>query len=823
MTMSILTKKLWRDIYQRMGRFIAIVLIIFLGVLLFVGVRGIGPALKDSAISMVNQQQLADLQVTSSAGFTQADQQALTKAAAVKMERLKFRQVQTTASQVVNLYSLPQHFNQPLITSGRLPNKASEVLLDKHAQTKFNYRLGQKLHLTAATGFKAQTLTIVGFANAPQYIDNTQRGAATIGDGTVSFFAYAPDRVLQLPITNLALMRGTKVDHQALFDQRYSDQVAKLQTKLAPVIKAQLATKQQATQQHIQQLTVALAQTPPAQQVALKTQLAQLQAQTFQSQVQTHADLPGFSAYGDTADRISAIANVFPVFFFLIAALITFTTITRMIEEARGQLGIMKALGYANRTIARNYWLYALITAILGTSMGVLLGSLWLPRFVLNLYTLMYIFTKPVLNFQWISILLASLFALLATLGAAIIVIWQQLRVGPAALMVPKAPKSAKRILMERWTWLWRRLSFNQKVSYRNLFRFKSRLVMTVIGIAGGLGLLLTGFGIRDSITATGTRQMNDILRYQASVRVTNPDGVQQALTKLSSVQNVLPVASSLVTVSAHDNQVNSVNLNQVADANSLPKFVHLVSPQGRNLALPQTGVILSQKMAGKLGVSGGDTVRLKTTTGQVSQVKVAGIMTNYVGDVMYQRSTQQANTFLLRQPKLSSAAQQRFANTAMKIPGVVNVSFKADQLSGISSMTKQLNPVIVIFILLSGTLSLVVLYNLTNINISERLRELSTIKVLGFFDREVTAYIIRENIILTVVGIIFGYGIGNALTAYILHQAETPQVVFPLTITWSSYLWSTGLMLGFTAIVMAMTHRQLQHIDMLDALKAND
>jgi len=823
MTMSILTKKLWRDIYQRMGRFVAIVLIIFLGVLLFVGVRGIGPALKDSAISMVNQQQLADLQVTSSAGFTKADQQALTKAAAIKVDRVKFRQVQTQASQVINLYSLPAKQNKPLMTAGRLPKKANEIVLDKRAQTKFHYRLGQKLKLMTTTGFKAQTLTIVGFANAPQYVDNTQRGAATMGDGTVSFFGYAPDKVLQLPIYNLALIRGTKLNHQALFNQSYADQIEKLQAKLAPVIKAQLATKQQTAQQQRQQLTAALAQTPPAQQASLRTQLAQLQAQTFQSQVQTHDDLPGFSAYGDTADRISAIANVFPVFFFLIAALITFTTITRMIEEARGQLGIMKALGYANGAIARNYWLYALITAVIGTTLGVVIGSLWLPQFVLKLYTMMYIFTKPVINFQWTSILLASLFALLATLGAAIIVIWQQLRVGPAALMLPKAPRSAKRILMERWTWLWRRLSFNQKVSYRNLFRFKSRLIMTVIGIAGGLGLLLTGFGIRDSITATGTRQINDILRYQASVRVTNPDGVQQALAKLSHVQQVLPVASSLVTVTAHGNQVNSVNLNQITNAKALPKFVQLTSPQGKKLALPNSGIVMSQKMAGLLQAQIGDTLNVKATNGRVSRIKVAGIMTNYVGDVMYQHNTREANTFLLRQPRLSSGEQQTFAKAAMKIPGVVNVSFKADQLSSISAMTAQLNPVIVIFILLSGTLSLVVLYNLTNINISERLRELSTIKVLGFFDREVTAYIVRENIILTVVGIIFGYGIGNALTAYILHQAETPQVVFPLTITWSSYLWSTGLMLGFTAIVMAMTHRKLQHIDMLDALKAND
>lgn len=828
MTMSILTRKLWRDIYQRLGRFVAIVLIIFLGVLLFVGVRGIGPALKDSAITASNQQRLSDLQVISSAGFTKADQRQLEAAGDVAVSRVKYRQVQTKSGQVVNLYAQPTQQNRPMLVSGRLAKSDKEIVLDQRARTKFKYRLGQTVQLAKTSGFKAQQLKIVGFAHSPQYIDSTMRGAATMGDGTVAFFAYAKSAVLQLPVATMLAIRGTHIDHQALFDQRYTDQVDRLKQKFTPILNRQLAAKQKKQQQQVSQLTQTLAQLP-ASQVAPRAQLtanlAQLKAQSFQLQVQTHDDLPGFSAYGDTADRISAIANVFPVFFFLIAALITFTTITRMVEEARGQLGILKALGYTNGAIARNYWLYALLTAILGTTFGVVVGSEFLPRFVLNLYTMMYIFSKPVINYQWGTIALAVIFALISTLGAAIIVIWQQLRVGPAALMLPKAPRSAKRILMERWTWLWRQLSFNQKVSYRNLFRFKSRLIMTVIGIAGGLGLLLTGFGIRDSITATGTRQINDILTYQASVRTTNQAdtaAVARDLRRDRDVTQVLPMSSSLVTVRANKKQVNNVNLNQVQNSTQLGRFVHMTTTRGDTIHLPQTGVIMSQKMAGLLHVKQGDTVQYKVGS-QTKRIKVAGVMANYVGDVMYMRGTSAINTYLVKQPKLSSAAQQQFSKRAMKIPGVLNVSLKTEQLSSISAMTKQLNPVILIFILLSGTLSLVVLYNLTNINISERLRELSTIKVLGFFDREVTAYIIRENIVLTVVGIILGYGVGNALTAYILQQAETPQVVFPLAMTWSGYAWSTGLMLGFTAIVMWMTHRKLQHIDMLDALKANE
>lgn len=818
MTMSILNKKLWRDITQHFGRFIAIVMIIFLGVLLFVGVRGIGPALKDSATHELDQQQLADIQLISPAGFSKADQVAWQQKAAVTVSRARYRQVQTKAGEVVAFYSQPTNLNRPRLTEGRLAKTNREIVLDARAASKYHYRLGQTLTLSGQ-GFKTSHLTIVGFAQSPQYVDNTQRGAATIGDGTVAFFAYAKPSALQMPITNVVWLRLNKIDHSQRYTDHYTRQVTQVVDRLTPMVKAQLATKSQQQEQTIAQLTRAnQAQPTPAR----TQQLAQLKAQTFNYQVQTQADYPGFSAYGDTADRISAIANVFPVFFFLIAALITFTTITRLIEEARGQLGIMKALGYANHTIARNYWGYALITAILGTTLGVIIGSLWLPRFVLQLYTTMYIFDRPVIYFQWDSIALASLFALLSTLGAALIVIWQQLRVGPAELMLPKAPRSAKRILMEHWTWLWQRLSFNQKVSYRNLFRFKSRLIMTVIGIAGGLGLLLTGFGIRDAITATGTRQMDDILRYQVSIRANEADKVTPAIKKLTHVNAVLPVASSLVSVKAHAQQVNDVNLNQVTSS-TLPQFIQLKNTNGHALKVDGKGIIISQKLATLLHVKHGDTITYKTPTGQAKRATVAGIMVNYVGHVMYQNSSAPANTLLIKQPKLTAKQEQQFAKAAMKIPGVQNVSFKADQLSSIATMTKQLNPVIAIFILLSGTLSLVVLYNLTNINISERLRELSTIKVLGFYDREVTAYIIRENIILTVAGIIVGYGIGNALTAYILHQAETPQIVFPLTITWSSYLWSTGLMLGFTAIVMFMTHRQLQHIDMLDALKAND
>lgn len=841
--MKPLTKNMWRSIHKSLGRFIAIILIIMLGVLIFVGVKAAGPSLNDSLDKTVADKNLSDVQVISTTGFGENDLKLARQVKGAQVEATKLKYVIGGHDKVaVALYGYdPQaQQNKLIVRSGRLPEKNNEIILDKAAQSKYGYKIGQSFKFNKQANLKHKSYKIVGFADSPQYIDNQSRGSTNIADGQVRLFAYIPQAEMNLAVGTVLNIHFNSLKDKNTFSKAYKDaadhKVDLLKkkfknrsyqrtTEVAAGYLKQL-DQQQAQIDQLQQVS-------PTQATEQQTKLNAARAKVLkQSKTtytwQTREDLPGFSAYGESSDRIAAIANVFPVFFFLIAALITFTTITRMVEEARSEIGTFKALGYTKWEIAKNYFYYALSAGMIGAILGAIIGNETLPRIVLALYK-QYIALDWVVGLQWLTILIAIIFSLLATVGAAITVVRKELVEGPAALMRPKAPKSAKKILLERIKPLWNHLSFNRKVSYRNLFRFKSRMFMTIIGIAGGTALILTGFGIQNSIAASGNRQYVDIFDYQAVVKLNdnaNYKKIKQVLNNDNQYQSSTKIESTTAKLTAGKQQVNDVNVYTPESVSQFAKYVHL----GTNL--DKKKVVLTKKTAQLLDVKVGDKIKVATTGGKKITVKIGAISENFIGHFIYLSpdeyqtkfgQTAKADTLLLHLKKQTNAQRKHLANQLLDSGEVMGTSFTHDVLSTVSKMSSSLKPIILIFVLLSGILSFVVLYNLTNINVSERIRELSTIKVLGFYNNEVTMYIVRENIILTIVGIVVGYGVGNLLTAYILHQAATEQVIFPLTINTFGYLVATLLMIIFTAIVMLVTHKKLKHIDMIGALKSNE
>jgi len=841
--MSPLTRNMLRDIKKSKGRFIAIILIIMLGVLIFVGVKAAGPSLNDSLDKTVSDKNLSDIQMLSTTGFSETDLKLARKVPGAQVEATKFKYVIGGKSKVaVALYGYDETAkqNQLIMRSGRLPEHNNEVVLDKNAKSKYGYKLGQQFHFANDSGLNQKSYKIVGFADSPQYIDNQSRGSTNIADGQVQLFAYIPENQLDMSVATMLNLHFNSLKDKNTFSDAYKDAVDKKLTILKKKFKnrkyqrttevtADYLTQFDQQQAQLEQLRAMDPQAASQQQVQLNAAKAKVLKKAKTSYTwQTRNDMPGFSAYGESSDRIAAIANVFPVFFFLIAALITFTTITRMVEEARSEIGTFKAFGYTKWEISKNYYYYAISAGVIGAILGALIGNESLPRIVLALYK-QYIALDWVVSLQWWVILIAMIFSLLATLGAAVIVIRKELVEGPAALMRPKAPKSAKKILMERIKPLWNHLSFNSKVSYRNLFRFKSRMFMTIIGIAGGTALILTGFGIQNSIGASGNRQYSEIFDYQAVVKL-NDDAnlakVKQVLNDNEQYQSSTAINSTTAKLKANGEQVNDVNIYTPTSINKFDKFVHL------GTSLNKHGVILSKKTAQLLDVKKGDKLNVAATGGKKVTVKVGAITENFIGHFLYLSpevyqdkfgESATANTLLLHLKNQTSSQRKHLANKLLDSGEVMGTSYTHDVLSTVSKMSSSLKPIVLIFILLSGVLSFVVLYNLTNINVSERIRELSTIKVLGFYNNEVTMYIVRENIILTIFGIIVGYGVGNLLTAYILNQAATELVIFPLTISWIGYLVATLLMIIFTAIVMLVTHKKLQHIDMIGALKSNE
>lgn len=857
--MKPLTKNLWRGIRGSMGRFIAIILIIMLGVLTYVGVKATGPALKDSVNQTVTNLHLSDVQIMSTTGFTKQDVKTAEKVAGAKAESVKFKYVTGGKdSYAIALYGYQHNLteNKLSLRSGHLPKNNHQIVLDYRAHSKYSYKLGQKIKFDKSAGLKHRTYTVVGFADSPSYVDNTERGSANVGDGSVKFFAEVPASQMKLSAATLLNVRFSKLQSRDTYSHSYKEAVSAKVKSLKKVFKTRGAERSKTLyNQNAGELTASqdkltaaknqlMAMGMTSKQATAQLKAEQSQLDTAKAKIkkatkttytwQTRSDLPGFTALDQSADRIAAIANVFPVFFFLVAALITFTTITRMVEEARAQIGTFKALGYSKMAIARNYLSYAFIAGMIGTIIGAFVGNISLPRLVLSLYQ-NCIPLIAVDKFQWSLFVISIIIALITTVGAAAIVVRSELKEKPAELMRPRSPKSAKRILMERIKPLWRRMNFNQKVSYRNLFRYKSRMFMTILGIAGGTALILTGFGIQNSIGASGSRQYSEIAKYQAVVRLngSNSSHAVKVLKQDKQYKSQTAIDANVGNVSAHGHIVDDINIYAPSSKNQLKNFVKLISTDnGKNLSLKKSGVVLSEKMASQLKVKVGDTIRVKTTDNHTGTAKVTGITENFVGHYMYlsQSAYQKmfgarakTNTLLVRLSHQNQHQREKLANQLMKHGDTMGTSYTVDQQQTITTMSSSLSTVVLIFILLSGVLSFVVLYNLTNINVSERIRELSTIKVLGFYDKEVTMYIVRENIMLTVIGIIVGYGVGNALTAYILKQAATDQIIFPLTIHWVGYVVATALMVLFTVIVMLVTHRRLKHVDMVEALKSNE
>lgn len=665
--MKPLTKNLWRNIRDSLGRFIAIVIIIMLGVLLFVGVKATGRALKDSLNTTVKADHLADSQLLATTGVSKAQVKAAESVSGVQAEAVKFKYViGGRASDVVALYGYQKGttINRLHLTSGQLPTQANQIVLDTAAK-KSGYQLGQTYTFTGGSKLARRTFKISGFADSPAYIEDTSRGSANIGDGTVRYFAYIPASQMKMPVASQLNIRFPALQTRDTFSNRYKDAVATKMKLVKQRVKAQGEKDlRAAVYANIVKTATAKAQAqlaasgmPAAAVAAAADQAIKPQLSTFQQQAtvtarkqlstsltwQTREDLPGFGDYGGSADRIAAIANVFPVFFFLVAALITFTTVSRMVEEARAQIGTFKALGYGKWAIARNYLAYAALAGLLGGIIGVFAGNLSIPRIVLSLYK-NYIPLQQVVSLQWPLIALSLLLALIATLGAAAIVVRNELTEKPAALMRPRAPKSAKRILLERITPLWSRLSFNQKVSYRNLFRYKSRLVMTILGIAGGTALILTGFGIKDSITATGVQQYGDVIHYQAIVRLADgkkPAAARDILAKSKAYRSAGTVSGAVAKLSAKGHSLSDVNLFAPANGNDLEPYVSLRSTaSNRKLTLPRHGIVITSKLAKALNVTTGDTLKVATTNGQSKRFTIKGIAKNYVGHFGYLSNT---------------------------------------------------------------------------------------------------------------------------------------------------------------------------------------
>lgn len=544
----------------------------------------------------------------------------------------------------------------------------------------------------------------------------------------------------------------------------------------------------------------------------------------------------GYVSFIQDTESVENIGQVFPIVFFIVATLISLTSMTRMVEEQRTQIGTLKALGYNKFQIASKYVIYASLASTIGGIFGMSLGFVLIPKIIWMMYSMMYQIGDISLNFNWKFGTIGLGLIFICIVGATIYAVVRELRQTPAILMRPKAPKIGKRVLLERIPFIWKRLSFSRKVTVRNIFRYKKRFLMTIIGIMGCTALILTGFGLKDSISRIMPDQYEHVFNYD--IQISLKDGLEEKqiedlknnLNQKDEITNT--VETYMTTETAINNGVEEdVQIIVTEDKNSLDGTINIVDLDTKEkVTLNDNEICLTDKAAELLGVKEGDTITLQDGDGNQKQVTISNVVENYVYHYVYMskelyenlyNKQYESNVLLVQDSNLSEEQEDSLAEELMNYNEISSVSLISSAIRTMDETMESLNYVVVVLIVSAGLLAFVVLYNLSNVNISERIRELATIKVLGFYDKEVYDYVTRETILLTLIGIALGLVAGYFLNYFIIGTCEINMLRFNKTIEPLSYVYSTLITIAFTLIVNFVTYFALKKMDMIESLKS--
>ena len=890
-----------RNIKGTLGRFFAIMAIVAIGVAFFAGVTASSGDMKHSSDSYYDEYNMNDIWILSSIGFTSQDIEAVSKVSGVKaVYKTNTHDVLVDydgRENVAHISGIPvgkasdddSYINQLRIKEGRLPQNDKECVV-KYEDTRKSMQVGDVISFKSGTEddindtFKDTEYTVVGIVYTPCYV-SYDLGSSGIGNGHINYCIYVGDDEFK---NNYYTECYAVIDGAKDMDT-YSDEYKKLIDKYADDIKAiskeRLDIRKQTV---IDEYTRAKADKKeelletikknvedsiteqyqayypgmdvssmiaPYVKTAYEKAVAQFDfdavnaeydkkmnetladSDSWEWYVLTRESSYSFRDYESSANRMKAIATVFPLFFIIVAGLVCLTTMTRMVEEERGLIGTYKALGYGKATIALKYVIYAFLASLTGAVIGCAAGLRLFPYIIYESWNIIY--QMPAIKYASHTILsvvaVASL--ILVTLIATLYSCYNELSEVPSALMRPKAPKNGKKILLEH-TFIWKHLSFTKKVTMRNIFLYKKRFFMTVIGIAGCGALITAGFGIKDSVQSIIDNQYGQIIHYD-NILVFNKNADSDAKNNLSdkissdeyyksSLMDYAYTAEVKIPGSADD---YSTEITVVNDTSAYMDYVTFRTRRSKKtIELDDSGVIISEKLAKDLNVKEGDNVLIHDEDNKQATVKVSGVMEMYINNYIFMTSeyysqvfgyTPDNNRILGILTSDGDDIQSVIGDRYLTDNNVKSLTFVKANITRFENMIQSLDLVTWVLIISAGMLAFVVLYNLTNVNISERIREIATIKVLGFYDREVGEYVYRENIILTLIGGVFGLLLGMALHAYIMTTIELDGVMFGTKINISSFLISYGITILFSLLINIFMYPSLKKIPMVESLKS--
>lgn len=528
--------------------------------------------------------------------------------------------------------------------------------------------------------------------------------------------------------------------------------------------------------------------------------------------------------YVDDTTSIKNLSKIFPIVFFAVAILVSLISMNRMVEEERIEIGTLKSLGFSNKEIMLKYLMFSTIATLLGGLLGGIIGILTLPIIVFNIYGMLFNVPNFHIGLNLNKIIISLLISLLCICGTTIFTVLKVVKEKPSDLMRPKAPKEGKRIILEKWNFLWKKISFSNKVMFRNLFRYKKRGIVTIIGIAGCSALMLCGFGIRDAIVDIANMQYKETFTYEAMVYVNNIEDKIPDIFNSNYIDDIVEVQNINV-------KKDTVSANMfIVDKDESSKIVNLVDKEGNKLKIEPGKVIITDKFADLTNLKVGDILEVIDDNNKTYSYEISAITKNYLMHYIYidketfkENNEYSPNVVYLNLNNISEIEEEKLSKELMEKDEILNVKFVQELLNSANNMLTSLNKVVLIIIALSASLSFVVLYNLSNININERKREISTLKVLGFHDKEVDNYITKENTIFTIFGILLGLFAGYFLTKAVIITVEIEKARFLHHISLNSYIYTTIITTIFTLIVNIVTHFNLKKIDMIASLKSVD
>ena len=826
-----------REVHHTFPRFLSLLVLSALAVCFLAGLRATAPDMKLSADAYFDQQNLMDLHIASTLGLTQEDVDAIAEEEGVAsvqgaytIDALVPMDNQEMVVKVLS-YSGEGDVNQPALVEGRLPEGEDECLVEPLFLELSGLSIGDTISLDTGEGDYADALsveevTIVGTANSPLYIA-LDRGSSTLGTGSVDAFLILPVESFTMDYYTDAYLLAEGASELETYSDEYEELVDQLAQQLEPLSKERSALRYDEASQAISDAEDELAQ---AEEQAKRDLTLLEDGEWYILDRNTNT---GYVSYSMDADRIANLAAVFPLIFFLVAALVSLTTMTRMVEEQRTTIGGLKAMGFSRGSIAIKYVGYGFLSSVIGAVLGLAVGLTLLPWIICTAWSAMYTIGDIHYSFEAATSLLAAGAAVGTVTLAALLACFSTLAATPAQLMRPKAPPVGKRIFLERITPLWRKLSFHYKITLRNLFRYQKRFWMTVAGIGGCAALIVTAFGVRGSIMGVMEEQFDVLYHYSAQVGLVDEitplelEEVEDTLSESGLVDDSLACRVETVTAQSESYTLDCY-LQTTPSQEELSRFVELRHrTDDVPVTLPDDGAVITEKMASLLGVEVGDTITLDGES-RVT-ITVADITEHYVQHYIYVSDTYYetlfgeaptANTVLVDFPVEESGAGE-LESQLVSLDGVSSLTLLSDTADTFSSSMESVDYAVILIIFCAAALAFVVLMNLTNINITERLRELATLKVLGFYNREVSAYIYRENAILTVFGVLAGMVLGKFLHQWLILTVEVDMVMFDRVLDLSSYLWAAVLTVVFSLAVNLTARRKLRDLDMVEALKS--